>query len=130
MPLVKIDVVKGRSEGEIKSLLHAAHRAMLQAFGVPPSDRYQIVTEHPQSHMVIEDTGLGIERSSKLVVVQVITRKRKKKQKEAFYRLLCEEFERECGIPPSDVMVTLMENRDEDWSFGLGRAQFLTKELA
>jgi phenylpyruvate tautomerase PptA (4-oxalocrotonate tautomerase family) len=130
MPLIRTDVVKGRSEAEIKSLLHAAHRAMLQAFGVPPSDRYQIVTEHPWSHMVIEDTGLGIERSDKLVVVQVIARKRKKKQKEAFYRLLCEEFERECGIPTSDVMVTLIENRDEDWSFGMGRAQFLTKELA
>jgi phenylpyruvate tautomerase PptA (4-oxalocrotonate tautomerase family) len=130
MPLIRIDVVKGRSEAEIKSLLHAAHRAMLQAFGVPPSDRYQIVTEHPRAHMVIEDTGLGIERSDKLVVVQVITRKRKKKQKEAFYPLLCEEFERECGIPPSDVMVTVVENRNEDWSFGMGRAQFLTKELA
>ena len=80
--------------------------------------------------MVIEDTGLGIERSDKLVVVQVISRRRKKKQKEAFYRLLCAEFERDCGISPSDVMVTLVENRDEDWSFGMGRAQFLTKELA
>ncbi len=129
MPLIKIDVVKGRSEMEIRARLHAAHRAMLGAFGVPPRDRYQIVTEHPRPHMVIEDTSLEIERSDKLVVVQVITRKRKKKQKEAFYRLLCEEFERECGIPPSDVMVTMMENRDEDWSFGMGRAQFLTKEL-
>lgn len=130
MPLVRIDVVKGRSEAEIKSLVHAAHRAVLEAFRVPLRDRYQIVTEHPRSHMVIEDTGLGIERSDKLVVVQVITRKRKKKQKEAFYRLLCEEFERECGIASSDVMVTVTENRDEDWSFGMGRAQFLTKELA
>jgi phenylpyruvate tautomerase PptA (4-oxalocrotonate tautomerase family) len=120
MPFVRIDVVKGRSEAEINTLLHAAHRAVLGAFGVPPHDRYQIVTEH---------TGLGIQRSDKLVVVQVITRRRKKKQKEAFYRLLCEEFERECAIPPSDVMVTMIENRDEDWSFGMGRAQFLTKEL-
>jgi 4-oxalocrotonate tautomerase len=38
---------------------------------------FNAVTEHPRSHMVIEDTGLGIERSDKLVVVQVITRKRK-----------------------------------------------------
>jgi len=129
MPLVRIDVVRGRSEAEIKTLLHAAHRAVLAAFGVPPRDRYQIVTEHSQSHMVIEDAGLGIERSDKLVVVQIITRRRKKKQKEALYRLLCEEFDRECAIPPSDVMVTMIENRDEDWSFGMGRAQFLTKEL-
>jgi hypothetical protein len=42
----------------------------------------------------------------------------------------CEEFERECGIPPSDVMVTIVENGDEDWSFALGRAQFLiTRKL-
>jgi len=26
-------------------------------------------------------------------------------------------------------MVTLVENSDEDWSFGHGRAQFLTGEL-
>jgi phenylpyruvate tautomerase PptA (4-oxalocrotonate tautomerase family) len=130
MPLIRLDVVKGRSEAEIKTLLHAAHRAVLEAFRVPLRDRYQIVTEHARSHMVIEDTGLGIARSDKLVVVQVITRRRKKKQKEAFYRLLCAEFERECGISPSDVMVTVVENRDEDWSFGMGRAQFLTKELA
>lgn len=129
MPLLRFDLVEGRSEAELKALLDAAHRAMLAAFGVPERDRYQIVTEHPRSHMVIEDTGLGIARSDKLVVVQVTTRRRKKKQKEAFYRLLCEEPERACGIPPTDVVVTMVENRDEDWSFGLGRAQFLTKEL-
>jgi len=75
MPLVRIDAVEGHSETEIQTLLHAAHRAMLGAFGVLPRDRYQIATEHPRSHMVIEDTGLGIERSDRLVVVQVITRR-------------------------------------------------------
>jgi phenylpyruvate tautomerase PptA (4-oxalocrotonate tautomerase family) len=130
MPLIKFDLIEGRSEAELKALLDAAHRAMLAAFGVPERDRYQIVTQHPRSHMIIEDTGLGIERTAQLVVVQVTTRKRRtKKQKEAFYRLLCEELERAIGIPPSDVMVTMVENGDEDWSFGLGRAQFLTGEL-
>jgi hypothetical protein len=129
MPLLRFDLIEGRSEIELKTLLDAAHRAMLAAFDVPERDRYQIVTEHPRSHMIIEDTGLGLERTAKLVVVQVTTRKRKKKQKEAFYRLLCQELERDCGIKPSDVMVTMVENGDEDWSFGQGRAQFLTKEL-
>jgi hypothetical protein len=129
LPLLRFDLVKGRSETELKALLDAAHRAMLAAFGVPERDRYQIVTEHPRSHIIVEDTGLGIERTDKLVVVRVTTRKRKKKMKEAFYRLLCEELERSCDIPPSDVMVTMVENCDEDWSFGLGRGQFLTKEL-
>jgi phenylpyruvate tautomerase PptA (4-oxalocrotonate tautomerase family) len=129
MPLLRFDLIEGRSEAELKTLLDAAHRAMLEAFGVPERDRYQIVIQHPRSEMVIEDTGLGIERSDKIVVLQVTTRKRKKKQKEAFYRLLCEELEKSCGIAPSDVMVALVENGDEDWSFGLGRAQFLTGDL-
>ena len=60
MPLVRIDIVEGHSEAKIKAMLHAAHRALLGAFGVPPRDRYQIVTEHARSHMVIEDTALGL----------------------------------------------------------------------
>lgn len=28
-----------------------------------------------------------------------------------------------------DVVVSLIVNSDEDWSFGLGKAQFLTGEL-
>ena len=45
------------------------------------------------------------------------------------HRLLVEELERSCGVAPSDVMISMVENSDEDWSFGLGRAQFLTGEL-
>jgi hypothetical protein len=100
MPLLRFHLIEGRSEAELKALLDAAHRAMLAAFGLPERDRYQIVTEHPRAHMIVEDTGLGFVRSDKLVVVQVTTRKRRtKKQTEAFYRLLCEELERACGIP-------------------------------
>ena len=129
MPLPRFDLVAGRTDGELKSLLDAAHRAIVEAFGVPERDRYQIVHEHRASRMIIEDTGLGIPRTDKLVFLQVTSRKRKKKQKEDFYRLLCKELEKECSISPSDVVVSFVENGDEDWSFGLGRAQFLTGDL-
>ena len=129
MPLLRFDLVAGRTDGELKSLLAAAHRAIVEAFGMPERDRYQIVHEHRASRMIIEDTGLGIPRTDKVVFLQVTSRKRKKKQKEDFYRLLCKELEKECGISPSDVVVSFVENGDEDWSFGLGRAQFLTGDL-
>ena len=129
MPLLRFDLIAGRSDGELRVLLDAAHRAIVEAFGVPERDRYQIVHEHHASHMIIEDTGLGIPRTDKVVFLQVTSRKRKKKQKEDFYRLLCKELENECGISPSDVVVSIVENGDEDWSFGLGRAQFLTGDL-
>lgn len=63
MPLLTFDIIEGRSENEIKTLLDAAHRAVVQAFKVPERDRYQIVHENKAHHMIIEDTGLGLTRS-------------------------------------------------------------------
>ena len=79
--------------------------------------------------MVVEDTGLGIVRTPNTLVLQVTTRPRSRVMKQAFYKSLVEKLEAACGIAPSDVVVTFVTNTDEDWSFGLGRAQFLTGEL-
>ena len=129
MPLLRFDLIQGRTDAELQTLLDAAHRAMLAAFKVPPGDRYQIVNEHSASHMLIEDTGLGIARTEKVVFLQVTTRPRPRAMKEEFYRLLVEELEKSCGIAPSDVVISMVSNTDDDWSFGHGRAQFLTGEL-
>lgn len=129
MPLLRFDLIEGRSDAELKTLLDAAHEAMLQAFEVPVRDRYQIVHEHKASRMIVEDTGLDIPRTAKVVMLQVTSRPRSTSAKEAFYRLLVEKLEMHCGIAPSDVMVDFIINSDEDWSFGHGRAQFLTGEL-
>lgn len=55
MPLLRIDVIEGRSEAELQELLDAIHSAMLAAFKVPERDRYQIVHQHPAGEMKIED---------------------------------------------------------------------------
>jgi len=129
MPLVRFDVVEGRNDNEIKLLLDAAHRAVLSAFHVPESDRYQIYHEHPPSRLVAEDTGLGIRRTRNLVVVSVTSRERTQEIKEKFYAELCRELKESCSIDPNDVIVSIVTNAAADWSFGNGRAQFITGEL-
>ena len=129
MPLLRIDLYEGRTDAEMKDLLDAIHRSMLAAFKVPERDRYQIVHQHSAATMIMEDTGLGIPRTGKFVCIQVTTRRRTREMKETFYRLLVEELGRACGIAATDVMVNMVTCEDEDWSFGLGRAQFLTGEL-
>jgi hypothetical protein len=121
--------MEGRSKAEITTLLDAAHRAMLTAFKVPERDRYQIVHEHPPEHFIVQDTGLDIPRTRHVVVVTVTSRPRTRAMKETFYAELCRELKTSCGIEASDVMVSIVTNSDEDWSFGLGRGQFLTGEL-
>ncbi len=129
MPLVRIEAAAGRSPEEIKTLLDAAHRAVLSAFKVPERDRYQIYQEHPEAHVIVQDTGLGIPRTKNVVVITVISRPRSQEMKQAFYQDLCRELKAGCGIEPSDVMVSIVTNSDADWSFGNGIAQFLTGEL-
>ena len=102
---------------------------LVVAFDIPERDRYEIVHEHPMSHFVVQDTGLGITRTRNCVVFHITTRPRKREAQERFYQLLCPELEATCGILPSDVVVSMVTNSDEDWSFGNGRAQFLTGEL-
>jgi phenylpyruvate tautomerase PptA (4-oxalocrotonate tautomerase family) len=130
MPLIRLDMIEGRSPEQIESLLDATHRTLVVAFKIPQRDRYQIVHEHPPSHFIVEDTGLSITRTRNCIVIQVTTRPHEREAKENFYRMLVRELEATCGLAPSDVVVSVVTNSDEDWSFGNGRAQFLTGELA
>lgn len=129
MPLLRFDLYEGRSDAELKALLDAVHRAMVDAFKVPERDRYQIVREHKASRMIMEDTGLDIPRTPAFVFIQVTTRPRTVTEKKAFYELTVEKLQNACGIAPADVMINFVTCEDEDWSFGYGRAQFLTGEL-
>jgi hypothetical protein len=129
MPLLRFDLIEGRSESEVRKILDVTHEVLLETLKVPQHDRYQVVHEHKRSRMIMEDTGLGFSRSDQMVLLQVTSRPRHREMKEAFYRLLVERLASSCGISPQDVVVSFVTNADEDWSFGAGRAQFLTGEL-
>jgi phenylpyruvate tautomerase PptA (4-oxalocrotonate tautomerase family) len=129
MPLLYVDMIEGRTPAEIQELLDVIHDAVVEAFQVPQRDRYQVVRTHPAHEIVTLDTGLGITRSSQQVVLQVVSRRRPRDFKERFYKLLASNLAERCGLDPADLIVSITENDDEDWSFGYGRAQFLTGEL-
>lgn len=129
MPLIKFDLIIGRSPEKLQTLLDATHDAMVRAFNVPERDRYQIVHQHPANEMMIEDTGLGFTRTQDVVVMTVTSRPRSIEQKQAFYKETVEALRDKCGIDPQDVLISIVTNSDEDWSFGLGEAQFITGKL-
>ena len=129
MPLIRFDVIEGRDKESLRNLLDASHRAMVKAFSVPERDRYQIVHQHPAHELIIEDTGLGFERSENVVIINVTSKQRTEEQKQNLYKLLVQELGESCGIEPNDIMVSIVTNGDADWSFGFGEAQFLTGKL-
>ena len=129
MPLVHIHLNRGRDAAGLRGIADAVHHAVLGAFSVPERDRYQLIHQHDADEMVVQDTGLGFERSREVVVVQVVSRARTRAEKQDLYARLQANLERDCGIAPTDLVVTAIDNADCDWSFGLGRAQFVTGEL-
>jgi hypothetical protein len=129
MPLVRIDALEGRSPEQISTLLEAVHRALVTAFHIPIRDRYQVYQEHRPGRLVVQDTGLGLVRTDKVVLISVTSRPRAEADKLRFYTVLCRELENACGIEPRDVVVSVVTNTDADWSFGNGEAQFVTGKL-
>jgi phenylpyruvate tautomerase PptA (4-oxalocrotonate tautomerase family) len=129
VPLVRIDVLEGRSDEELQRLLDTVQEVMESDFDAPPRDRYQVLTEHPPGRLVLQDSGLGIDRSDKVVLVQVFQQGRSEAQKKALYASLARRLHEEVGLRPEDLVVSVSENTIADWSFGFGVAQFLEEDL-
>ena len=129
MPLVRIDMIEGRSDEELRTLLDTIQNCVVESFGVPETDRYQIVHEHKPGRMVFLDTGLGFTRSEQKISIQFFTSPRTHLEKIKLYKLLSEELEKECGLDPNDLLISVFTNREEDWSFAHGEAQYVTGRL-
>lgn len=128
MPLVRIDVIEGRTDKELVQLADVIQEVLIETFAAPELDRYQIIHEHKKGLIKALDTGLGYTRTDKIVIIQITHQGRNREQKEKMYSVMSQKLEG-IGIPRTDLIISLTENTKEDWSFGLGRAQFLTGDL-
>lgn len=129
MPLVRIDVVEGRSEEELRELADVVQEIMEEVFVAPERDRYQIIHEHKPGRIIAQDTGLGFGRTEDLIIIQVTQQGRNEAQKKDLYAGLADRLQERTGLAPSDLIVSVTESTRADWSFGLGRAQFLEGDL-
>ena len=130
MPLVRIDLIKGRTAQQKRGIADAIHSALTQVFKIPERDRFHIVTEHDQQEIIAEDAGLGFYRTAGVVIIQIFTQSgRSSSSKAALFKQIHDSL-REQHVASEDVFISYVENGPEDWSFGFGRAQYQTGELA
>jgi 4-oxalocrotonate tautomerase len=129
MPLVRISLVKGRPEAYRRKVGDAIHRALVEALGVPPLDRFQLITEHEPGDLVYDSNYLGIARSSDLVIVQItLSAGRTLEQKRALYRRIAANLSAAVRLRPEDAWISLVEVAKENWSFGNGVASYAPAE--
>ncbi len=124
MPLVRIDVLEGRTETELAALGDAVHRALVEAIGIPPPDRFQVIETHRAGRLVFDPAYLGIARTDGIVFVQItLSSGRTLEQKKALHAAIARNLSG-AGVRAEDVFVNLVEVAKENWSFGNGIAQY------
>ena len=130
MPLVRISMKKGRSVEDRRAIADCIHKALVETIGIPADDRFQVVTEYGSdgtgSDLIYDPHYLGINRTDGIIFVQVFLRKgRTVEAKQEFYMRTVNLLSEMVQVHRQDVLITLSENDDADWSFAYGIAQYV-----
>jgi phenylpyruvate tautomerase PptA (4-oxalocrotonate tautomerase family) len=110
MPLVRVEVLKGRAPSTRSGILDAVHDALVETLGIPDSDRTQRLVEHEPSNFEM-DPG----RSGDYVIVEItMFPGRSRSAKEFMFKAIVRNLVR-LGVPAHDVTVVLHEPPLENW---------------
>jgi 4-oxalocrotonate tautomerase len=124
MPLVRIDLRKGKQAAYREAISAVVHEA-LASVGVPKDDRFQVINEHDSENFAFDQNYLDIRRSADLVIIQITWNEgRTVEQKKALYKAIADGLEARLSLRREDVFVSLVEVKRENWSFGAGIAQY------
>jgi len=125
MPLVRIDLVKGKPAEYRRTVGEVIYNAMINTINVPKNDRFQILSEHALDDYILDPTYLGIHRSPECIIIQItLNEGRTVDQKRAFYKAIADGLHERLGLRREDVFISLVEVKKENWSFGNGEAQY------
>ena len=126
MPLVRIDHASGKPTVYRVAISQGVHDALIRTFNVPDDDRFQVIGEHaPGTALVHSQSYLGIEYSNELVIIQItISDTRTLDQKKALFAAIADNLAQNPGLRRQDVVISLVEVKKENWSFGNGVAQY------
>ena len=125
MPLVRISLMKRKSEGFGKKVGEVVYRTMVDTINVPAKDNFQVIAEHDKNTLIYDPSYLDIQRTDGIVVIQItLNEGRTVELKKTFYKTLAERVNKELGVRMEDVLISLVEVKKENWSFGNGIAKY------
>jgi 4-oxalocrotonate tautomerase len=127
MPLVRIDLIRGKSAQYRKTLGEIVYEAMIDLINVPKDDKFQVITEHAPEDLNFAESYLGNHYSQDIILIQVtLNAGRSVELKKAFYKRIVDDIQTRLNARPDDVVINLVEVAKENWSFGHGIAQYAT----
>lgn len=126
MPLARISLRRGKPAAHRHAIGENVYLALRETFDVPEGDRFITIAEHDADDFIYGPDYLGIRRSEDLVIIQLtVSNTRPLPKKQALYRRIVERLTENPGLRPEDVFINLVEVPPENWSFGMGDAQYV-----
>jgi phenylpyruvate tautomerase PptA (4-oxalocrotonate tautomerase family) len=125
MPVFHAHIPKGRFSREQKIAIgNALNQSLVQGLGIPPGDRFIMLSEHGDDELFIDPTFMGMQRSANAMIINVLIGAHrplsdKRTLMAAITRLLGEAAD----IAPDDVFIALVPVPNENFSFGQGVPQ-------
>ena len=128
MPLVRIDLLEGKSQEYRTQVGEIIYRAMIEVMNVPKDDRFQIISELSAANLNFDRNYLGIHRTDDCIFIQItLNAGRTVEMKQRFYKTIADNLHNALKLRREDVFISLVEVQKEDWSFGNGEAQYVPK---
>jgi 4-oxalocrotonate tautomerase len=132
MPLVRIAMPQGKSPEFRRAVSQGVQSALVETFGVPEQDLFQIITQHDADNPIVHAPSyLGIAYSDDLTIIQLtVSDTRSLEHKRRLFARIAERLAHKPGLRPDDIFINLVEVKTENWSFGRGEAQYASGATA
>lgn len=133
MPFVQIYLSQTLEDRSRKEISLSIHESLVAVFGIPENDYFQVIHETRPADLLYPRSYLGVPHGSSegspVVYIQIVAREgRTAEQKQALYRSIAEKIAGRTAIAIEDVIIVLVENTGENWSFGRGEAQMVNPD--
>ena len=125
MPFTQISMTEGKSAEYRATLMEEIYLAMRDTITIPEDDRFATISEHKPENINNSGSYLDIDRSDDVIFIQItLNQGRSTDQKKALYSKIAERLSSSLEVRPEDVVVSLIEVQQEDWSLGNGEGQY------
>ncbi|MDD1763192.1 MAG: tautomerase family protein [Methanobacteriaceae archaeon] len=117
MPLVKIEILKGKSIEYKKAILNGVHQALVEALMIPEHDRFQRIYELGK-----DDFEVPPDRTDRATIIEIkMFPGRSLEAKKNLYQCIIRNLKNDPGIDGHDVVIILLEPPLTNWGMRGGQ---------
>ncbi len=114
MPLVKVELIKGKSPEFKKTVFDCIHDGLVESLGIEDWDRFQRISEYDKADFEIP----SFKTENFMIIELTLFPGRTREQKGKAIETITENLKMRLSVDPSDVFIIINEPPLENWGMG------------